>query len=154
MWGTLPHFPVYVGRLLWGSGTSHGIHSQNTRSFKLQYNKLHLLWKCVKDNCQDYPRWEYIGMTTGAFKKIMSEHRYYPKRDVSTEPSGEHSTQRGHSVANLKEQGLEKVKSKDSFALKARESFLIRKFDTFNSWLNKELVTISFRYRKCIIMSI
>ena len=77
-------------------------------------------------------------MTSRSFKKRFSEHRDYPKRDVITEPSGEHFTKRGHSVANLKGQVLEKVKSKDPFILKSRESYLIKKFDTFKNGLNKE----------------
>ena len=77
-------------------------------------------------------------MTKRTFQKRLSEHRDYPKRDVLTEPSGEHFSKRGHSVAHLKGQVLEKVKSKDPFVLKARESFLIKKFDTFNRGLNRE----------------
>ena len=77
-------------------------------------------------------------MTTRSFKKRLSEHRDYPKRDGTTEPSGEHFTKRGHSVADVKGLVLEKVKSKDPFVLKARESFLIKKFDTHNNGLNKE----------------
>ena len=95
-------------------------------------------WKCTKNNCSDHPRCEYIGMTTRTFKKRLSEHRDYPKRNVTTEPSGEHFTKRGHTVADLKGLVLEKVKSKDPFVLKARESLLIKKFDTYNNGLNKE----------------
>ena len=95
-------------------------------------------WKCTKNNCSDFPRCEYIGMTTRTFKKRFSEHRDYPKRDVITEPSGEHFSKRGHSVADLKGQVLEVVKSKDPFILKARESYLIKKFDTFRNGLNNE----------------
>ena len=39
------------------------------------------------------------------------------KRDVQTEPSGEYFTQHGHTVADLRGQVLEKVKSKDPFIL-------------------------------------
>ena len=77
-------------------------------------------------------------MTSRTFKERLAEHRDYPKRDVITEPSGEHFTSQGHTVANLKGLVLEKVKSRDPFVLKSRESMLIRKFDTFNHGLNKE----------------
>ena len=77
-------------------------------------------------------------MTKRSFKLRLSEHRDYPKRDILTEPSGEHFNKMGHSVANLKGQVLERVKSKDPFVLKARESYLIQKFDTFRNGLNKE----------------
>ena len=68
----------------------------------------------------------------------MSEHRDYVKRDVVTEPSGEHFSKRGHTVAELKGQVLEKVRSKDPFVLRAREHLLIQRFDTFRHGLNKE----------------
>ena len=77
-------------------------------------------------------------MTTRKFKTRMSEHRDYPKRNVYTEPSGEHFTTPGHTVADLRGQVLEKVTSKDPFILRARESMLIQKFDTFRRGLNKE----------------
>ena len=77
-------------------------------------------------------------MTTRAFKDRLGEHRDYPKRDVITEPAGEHFTQRGHSVADLKGQVLEKVKNSDPYVFRARESMLIRKFDSFRHGLNKE----------------
>ena len=62
----------------------------------------------------------------------MGEHRDYVKWDflVLTEPSGEYFNSRGHTVADLKGQVIEKVR--------ARESMLIRKFDTFRRGLNKE----------------
>ena len=86
----------------------------------------------------DYPQCEYIGMTTRTFRDRMGEHRDYPKRDVHTEPAGEHFTKRGHSVSDLKGQVLEKVKNSDPFVLRARESMLIKKFDSFRHGLNKE----------------
>ena len=95
-------------------------------------------WKCIKQNCVDFPECEYIGMTTRKFKDRMSEHRDYPKRNVETEPSGEHFNKPGHSVADLRGQVLEKVSSKDPFILRAREAMLIKKFDTFRKGLNKE----------------
>ena len=95
-------------------------------------------WKCVKANCPDYPGCEYVGMTSRQFKKRMGEHRDYVKRDVLTEPAGEHFNQRGHTVADLKGQVIEKVRSKDPFIIRARESMLIQKFDSFRQGLNKE----------------
>ena len=95
-------------------------------------------WRCTKSNCEDFPNCEYIGQTKRPFKDRLAEHRDYPKRDVLTEPSGEHFTKRGHNVAHLKGLVLEKVRSPDPFILKAREHLLIRKFDTFHHGLNQE----------------
>ena len=72
-------------------------------------------------------------MTSRKFKNRMGEHRNYPNKDVHTEHSGEHFTQRGHTVS-----GLGRVISKDPHTLRARESMLIRKFDTYRHGLNKE----------------
>ena len=92
----------------------------------------------MKPNCQDFPECEYIGMTSRPFRARMSEHRDYPKRDVDTEPSRKHFTKRGHSVSDMRGLVLEQVKSKDPFVLRARESMLIKKFDTFRHGLINE----------------
>ena len=63
-------------------------------------------------------------MTSRSFKTRMSEHRDYPKRDIDTEPSGQHFTKRGHNVSDLRGLVLEEVKSKDPFVLRAQESIL------------------------------
>ena len=95
-------------------------------------------WKCVKENCPDFPQCEYIGMTSRQFKDRLSEDRDYPKRDVVTEPSGRHFTQPGHNVSHLKGLVLEKVRNKDPYILKSREHLLIKKFDSFRRGLNQE----------------
>ena len=92
----------------------------------------------MKLNCQDFPECEYVGMTSRSFKTRMSEHRDYPKRDIDTEPSGQHFTKRGHNVSDMRGLVLEEVKSKDPFVLRARESILIKKFDTYRHGLNNE----------------
>ena len=53
-------------------------------------------------------------------------------------PSGHLFNKPGHSQAHLAGLVLEQVKSSDPFVLKAREFFLIQKFDTYNNGLNKE----------------
>ena len=84
------------------------------------------------------PCFYYFLIFLETFKERMAEHRDYPKRDVQTEPSGEYFTQHGHTVADLRGQVLEKVKSKDPFILWAREAMLIQKFNTFRRGLIKE----------------
>ena len=64
-------------------------------------------WRCTKPNCADFPKCEYVGMTTRQFKDRLSEHRDYPKRDVMTEPAGEHFNKPGHGVHHMKGQALE-----------------------------------------------
>ena len=95
-------------------------------------------WRCTKPNCADNPRCEYVGMTSRKFKDRLAEHRDYPKRDVLTEPSGEHFNKPGHGVHHMRGLALEKVRSKDPYILKAREHMYIQKLDTFRNGLNKE----------------
>ena len=91
-----------------------------------------------KSNCEDFPNCEYIGKTTRPFKDRLAEHRDYPKRDVTTEPSGKHFTKSGHNVSDLKGLVLEKVRSNDPYILKSREHMLIKKFDSYRNGLNQE----------------
>ena len=60
------------------------------------------------------------------------------KRDILTEPAGEHFNLPGHSVADIEGIVLEEIKNRDPFVLKSREHLLIQKFDTFKNGLNKE----------------
>ena len=95
-------------------------------------------WKCTKDNCSEFPRCEYIGLSSRTLQKRLYEHHYYVRSDKLTEPSGEHFNLPGHAYSDLKGLVLEKVRSSDPFVLRAREALLIEKFDTFSKGLNKE----------------
>ena len=64
----------------------------------------------------------------------MAEH----KREMFSEPAGDHFNTPGHSVSDLRGCILEKVKSRDKFVLASREHFYIQKFDTYRNGLNKE----------------
>ena len=128
---TLPANSEVVGQ---ASGYRHTI----TEPVNCETTNYIYYWRCVKQNCPDKPECEYIGMKSRSFKERLGEHRDYPKRNVLTEPSGEHFNQRGHTVADLKGQVLEKVRSKDPYVLRARESMLIQKFDTYRQGLNRE----------------
>ena len=96
-------------------------------------------WRCKKGSkCKDYPYCQYNGQTQREFKKRFAEHRDYVMREVIEQPSGEHFNKPGHSVHDLEGLVIEKVHSKDPFVLKARESQIIRNFDSFRYGLNKE----------------
>ena len=73
----------------------------------------------------------YIGLSKRKFSKRLSEHRDYPKSGKVDEPSGQHFTLPGHAVSNLQGLAIEHVKNKDPFVLKAREAFIIKKFDSY-----------------------
>ena len=80
----------------------------------------------------------YCGMTKRKFSVRMAEHRDYAKSRKIDEPSGDHFNQAGHSFHNIQGLAIEQVKNKDPFILKARENWLIRKFDCYRNGLNKE----------------
>ena len=95
-------------------------------------------WKCQKANCKMHPEIEYIGKTINKFKDRIGDHRDYVKSDDISKPSGEHFSQKGHSIADLKAMVIEEVTSKDPFVLKVREKMYIKKFKTYEKGLNKE----------------
>ena len=80
---------------------------------------------------------KYIGETERPLKDRIGEHKGYIRTKKLNEPIGEHFNQRGHSITDLKVSILEKVIKEEKFYRKERESYLIRKFDTFYGGLNK-----------------
>ena len=95
-------------------------------------------WKCKKNKCKDYPRCEYIGLTTRPFRNRLSEHKQYVRSEMLDKPREFHFNPAGHSLSHLSGLVLEHVRSSDPFVLKAREFYYIQKFDTYNNGLNKE----------------
>ena len=94
---------------------------------------------CRKSNCKEYPKCEYIGLTTRPFRKRLAEHKQYVKSKILDTPSGKHYNQSGHNLSHLAGLVLEEVKSSDPFVLRAREFMFIQKFDTFRNGLNGEV---------------
>ena len=80
----------------------------------------------------------YIGRTTIKFKKRIYEHTNYVRVKNLEEPSAEHFCKPGHKVHNLLAVGIEQVRNKDPFILKAREHWIIKKFDSHRNGLNQE----------------
>ena len=91
---------------------------QGRKNLNCQDKNVIYYWKCVKDNCPDYPKCEYIGLTSRRFQDRICEHRDYAKSDNVEQPAGNHFTANGHSVAHLKGCCLEKVKNRDKFVLR------------------------------------
>jgi hypothetical protein len=68
--------------------------------------------------------------------KIRQEQ--YIRNENIGKPSGFHFNQPGHNQSHLAGLILVHVKCFDPFVMKAREFYLIQKFDTYNNGLNKE----------------
>ena len=94
---------------------------------------------CRKSNCKEFPKCEYIGLTSRPFRNRLAEHKQYVKSRVIDKPSGKHFNQSGHNLSHLAALVLEEVKSNDPFVLRAREFLLIQKFDCFRNGLNGEV---------------
>ena len=95
-------------------------------------------WKCKKDNCKNYPKCEYIGLTTRSYKQRIAEHKQYIRSNLLEKPSGFHFNQPGHCLANMKTIILEQVKTNDKSYRLEREKYFINKFNTYYEGLNKE----------------
>ena len=137
--------------------TSHitGYTHHITSSINCQTENVVYAWKCTKchenftvnTNKRHVPTLNlrvnvkgsnYIGLSKRTFAKRFSEHRDYPKSGKVEEPSGQHFSLPGHSVSNLQGLAVEHVRNKDPFVLKAREAYLIQKFDSYRKGLNQE----------------
>ena len=120
-------------------------------------------WKCIKTKCKDFPRCEYVGLTTRPYRARLAEHKQYVRSNLLDKPSGYHFNQDGHNLSHFAGLVLEHVKSNDPFVLRAREFLYIQNFDCYRNGLNKEpwstlkhpqicsnlvlIITISFKYR-------
>ena len=80
----------------------------------------------------------YFGKSKRKFNRRLYEHLYYVTSRKMDEPSAQHFCQAGHNGHDLVALGLEQVRSKDPFVLRAREHLLIKKFDSFRNGLNQE----------------
>ena len=79
---------------------------------------------CKKENCN----LKYIGESERSIKD----------RGIRTQATWEHFNLPGHSLHDMEVIGLEIVWKKDILYRKERESYLIRKFNTFRMGINKQ----------------
>ena len=90
--------------------------------------------ECTKETCKE----KYIGKSERRVKKRFDEHRGYVKNKIMSKATGSHFNKPGHNESNMSITVLEKVKKKDIFYRKERESYLIRKFNTYYQGMNKQ----------------
>ena len=107
------------------------------------------VWKITnKVNCETYNcvymiicqkcNSKYIGETGRMLKARLSDHRGYINNQVVSVTTGDHFNLPGHSLANMKIQILEKVKTNNDQYRKERETHLINKFNTHYQGLNRQ----------------
>ena len=80
----------------------------------------------------------YVGRSKRLFKTRLGEHLGYIGNEKSEEPSRLHFSLPGHSKHDLQALGIEQVRSKDPFVIKAREHKYIQLFDSYRRGLNQE----------------
>ena len=71
-------------------------------------------------------------------KQRLADQRGYVTNNVTSTPTGEHFNLPGHSLANLYITVIKQTARKKTEYRKERESYLIRKFDTFYNGLNRQ----------------
>ena len=89
---------------------------------------------CKKETC----KLKYIGESERSIKDRISEHITYIRTKNKSQATGEHFNLPGHSLHDMEAIGLEIVYKKDILYRKERESYLIRKFNTFRKGINKQ----------------
>ena len=147
-----PYTPVSASSI-----TSHvtGYTHQITEAINCTTERVIYAWKCTKchtnfsvntknkipDNSVQRTNEKasnYIGRTKRKLKKRIYEHTNYVNVKNIEEPSAQHFCKPGHKVHNMLALGIEQVRSLDPFILKAREHWLIKKFDSYRNGLNQE----------------
>ena len=88
--------------------------------------------ECNLDICKK----RYVGQSERHLKDRISEHMGYIRNTNITKTTGFHFNLPGHTLANMTVTVLEKVKSEDELYRKERESYFIRKFNTYYRGLN------------------
>ena len=113
------------------------IHYNNFKRYlnkELNCNTRNIVYiiECNLQNCNQ----KYIGETERKLKDRISEHICYIRIKRMDKSTGAHSNEIGHSLGNMTATILEKVKSEDIFYRKERESYHIKKFNTYFRGLN------------------
>ena len=88
--------------------------------------------ECNIEHCKG----RYIGETERSLKDRIAEHIGYIRTHRLDKSTGAHFNKPGHTSANMTATVIEKVRSNDIFYRKERESYYIRKFNTFHNGIN------------------
>jgi hypothetical protein len=89
--------------------------------------------ECSIDRC----KMRYIGETERSMKDRLMEHLGHIRRKETNQPIGNHFNLPGHSQDNVTISILERVKVNNILYRQEREKYLIKKFNTFYSGMNK-----------------
>ena len=115
---------VKANKFTWSINSKVNCHTRN----------IVYLIQCIKENCN----LRYIGESERELRDRISEHVGYIRTKKLSEATGEHFNLKGHTLSHMKVTILEKVTSRDELYRKERESFHIRRFNTFYKGINKK----------------
>ena len=90
--------------------------------------------KCTKENWKENI---YIGESERSLKHRISEHIQYIKSNNRNQATGFHFNLPGHSLHDIEVSDIEQPKSSDTEYRKERESYIIRKFNSYYSGMNR-----------------
>ena len=95
---------------------------------------------CNKESCQQKDQYQpkFIGETEIKLKYIISEHIGYVNTKKIEQATGHHFKLPGHHLSNMKVTVLEQIFKVDQEYQKERETYLIRKFNTYYKGMNKK----------------
>ena len=80
---------------------------------------------------------QYIGESERTLQERFSEHKGYALNQKVNKTTGEHFSQKGHKVSDMRVTVLEKIFSSDPAIRKEREKLFINKMNTKYKGLNK-----------------
>lgn len=103
------------------------------KSVNCESSNIVYLIECNNENCSS----KYIGESERPMKDCLGNHKGYINNNQWNQPTGEHFNLPGHSINNLTITILEKVKKVNSVYRKEREKYLIRKFNSYYSGMNR-----------------
>ena len=96
-------------------------------------NTLVYLIFCDKKDCNE----KYVGETERSLLERLKEHKGYIVNKHMNRPTGKHFNRVGHNLSNMKITILEKMKNRDPLYRKERESYHIKKFNSFYKGMNQ-----------------
>ena len=80
---------------------------------------------------------QYIGESEHTLAVRFGQHKGYLRRREFHKGTGSHFNQRGHCLSDMQVAVVEKIHSPNPVYRKEREKYLIRKFNSYYSGLNR-----------------
>ena len=93
--------------------------------------------ECKKNRCRNVENYIYIGETENPVKERICQHIGYVKNKIVNTATGYHFNTLGHSISDMNFRVLEQARICDPVYRKEREKYLIRKFNSYYSGLNR-----------------